>query len=251
MRSFLHSFVGWLAGALLCLGVGSGVRAADFDHTWIEVWVDGSKTSNTSVGAADDADGASFGLRGSLAISDSWYLTGGYLKERKSFSNDVVGTKIDLDTDQTFLDLGAGYHWKLADRTGLYAEAAVVDSKVHHDLPVVGPPSPGRGPPVPVVSKRVGTLDGRGPALAFGVRHWASEELELEARIGAVRFTHRNSRTVREMQRGASVSGRHHFSDTLAAGAFLSFTRSNDSNFDDIWKIGLSLRFHPSGSPSS
>ena len=127
-----------------------------------------------------------------------------------------------------------------------------MDSKVRHDLTVVSVrPSPRGGPPAPVVSKRVGTLDGRGPALAFGVRHWAGEALELEARTGVVRLTHGNSRTVREVQRGISVSGRHHFSDALAAGAFLSFTRSNDSNFNDIWKVGLSLRFHPSGPPGS
>ena len=77
------------------------------------------------MGAVENADGTSFGLRGSFAIFDSWYLTGGYLKERKSFGNDVAGTKLGLDTDQTFLDVGAGYHWKLAGRTGLYAEASV------------------------------------------------------------------------------------------------------------------------------
>ncbi len=231
----------------VCLGASSGVLAADFDYTWIEVQVDGSKTKNTSTGAVEDADGTSFGLRGSLAISDSWYLTGGYLKERKGFGNDVAGTKLDLDTDQTFLDFGAGYHWKLADRTDLYAEASVLDSKVRHDLPVVSVrPSPRGGPPVPVVSKRVGTLDGRGPALALGVRHWADDELELEARIGAVRFVHKNSRTVRETQKGISAAARYHLSGALAVGSFLSFFRSNDPNFDNIWKFGLSLRFHPS-----
>ena len=251
MRPFLRPLTGWLAGVLLCLGWGPVVRAADFDYTWIEVWVDGSKTKNTSRGALDDADGTSFGLRGSLAISDSWYLTGGYLRERKSFRNDVAGTKLDLDTDQRFLDFGAGYHWKLADRTDLYAEASILDSKVDHELPVVSVrPSP-RGPPVPAVSKRVGTLDGRGPALALGVRHRVGDELELEARIGAVHFIHKNSRTVRETQRGVSVAGRYHLSDALAAGVFFSFTRSNDSNFNNISKVGISLRFHPSGSSGS
>ena len=251
MRAFLRPLAGWTAGALLCLGSGPVARAADFDYTWIEAWVDGTKTKNTSMGAVEDADGASFGFRGSFAISDSWCLTGGYLKESKSFRNDVAGTKLDLDTDQRFLDLGAGYHWKLADRTDLYAEASVVDSKVDHELPVVAARPSLRGPPVVTVSKRTGTLDGRGPALAFGARHWARDNLELEARIAAVRFIHRNSRTVRETQRGISVAGRYHLSDALADGAFLSFTRSNDSNFDNIAKLGVSLRFHPSGSSGS
>ena len=74
MRPFLRPLVGWLIGTLLC--VGSGVRAADFDYTWVEVSADGSRTKNTSAGAIGDADGASFGFRGSLSISDAWYLTG-------------------------------------------------------------------------------------------------------------------------------------------------------------------------------
>ena len=250
MRPFLRPLVGCLIGTLLC--VGSGVRAADFDYTWVEVSADGSRTKNTSAGAIGDADGTSFGFRGSLSISDAWYLTGGYLKESKSFRNDVVGTKLNLSTDQTFLDFGAGYHWKLADRTDLYAEAFILDSKVRHDLPVVSVrPSTQGGPPTQAVSKRVGTLDGRGPAAAFGMRHWASDELELEARMGAFHVTHRNGRTVRETQKGISVAARYHLSDALAAGVIFSFTRSNDPNFNNISKVGISLRFHPFKSSGS
>ena len=249
MRLFLSTLASLIAGALFFVGSGA---ASDFDYTWTEAWVDGSRTKNTSTGAIGDADGTSFGIRGSVSISDGWYLTGGYLKESKGFLNDVAGTKLNLETDQTFLEFGAGHHWMLADRTDMYAEMSILDSKVRHDLPVVSArPPPQGGAPIPVVSKRVGTLDGRGPAAAFGVRHWASDEVELEARIGAFRVIHRNGRTVRETQRGISVAARYHLSDAVAASVFLSFTGSNDPNFDNISKIGVSFRYYPFKSPGS
>ena len=223
---------GVVTGLVLWSGLSGGLQAADFSYRYFEISGDVSATDNTSMGAAGDADGSFAALRASYEFAGVWHLRAGYSRESKSFANDVADTRLTLHTDQRFLEFGAGYHHEVSERTDVYAEALVLDTRVDHDLPVITPSM--RGPPT--VSKRVGVLEGQGFGVGLGTRYWIAEGYELEGRVGIVDILSEKEVTV-------AVGGRMHSSRNFALGAHVSFSKSSDANFDNIRKLGLSLRY--------
>lgn len=204
-----------------------------------------SKTENTATAPLKkDANGRLLGVAGSWEVFDSFCVKGAWSRETKEFRNEVALTPVDLDSQQTVLALGAGHHFDAGERTSVYAEAlAIVDFEVDHRIPIVVP-SPS-GPPS--VSTADSTIDGSGFSVAVGVRHSIGERLELEGQLSR---THTRADVVRT---GGRISdsetmlrtGVHvHPGDRVSVGALLSFSKHTDDNFDNIRKLGVSLRFH-------
>jgi len=235
-------FFGTLVILMLLSGLAAAVHAADFSYTYVEFVGDMSTTDNISEGAVEDGDGTSYAVRGSFEIFDSLYARVGYSREKKTFANDVIGTMLSLDSDQTFLDLGAGFHVKTGEQTSLHGEVFVLDTEVDHTVPQITPGM--RGPPQ--VSTRVSVIEGQGIGLGGGVRHRIGERYELEsrfsiARIGLDDLPHRD--VPNQTQTTIAVGGKVHVNRQVSIGAFASYSRNTDPNFDDIRKIGISLRY--------
>ena len=219
--------------------------AAEFSYGYLELMADVSKTENTAAAPLEkDADGRLFGIAASWEVSDSFYLKGAWSRETKEFSNVVARTPVDLESKQTVIALGAGYHFDSSERTSLYAEAlAIVDFEVEHRIPIVVPSRSGP----PTVSTADSTIDGNGLIAAVGVRHFFGERLELEGQLSR---THTRADVVRT---GGQISdsetmfrvGAHVYPDDgWSVGAFVSYSKHTDDNFDNIRKLGVSVRYH-------
>jgi len=227
------------------LSLPASSAAAEFSYSYLELMADVSRTENTALAPVEeDAHGQLLGIAASLEVSDSLYLKGAWSRETKDFRNEVAHTPVDLDSKQTVFALGAGYHFDAGERTSLYAEAlAIVDFEVEHRIPIVVPSRSGP----PTVSTADSTIDGNGFSAAVGVRRWISERLELEGQLSR---THTRADVVRT---GGQISdsetmfriGAHvHPGERLSVGAFVSYRKHTDDNFDNIRKLGVSLRYH-------
>ena len=235
-------------GRLFALAVLAGLPAsspaAEFSYSYLELTADVSKTENTASPLEDDAHGQLFGIVGSWEVFDSLYLKGAWSRETKDFRNEVALTPVDLDSQQTEIALGAGYHFDPGERTSIYAEAlAIVDLEVEHRIPIVVPSQSGP----PSVSTADSSIDGNGLTAAVGVRRWFGERLELEGRLSR---THtradvlRTGETISDAETMFRIGAHLHPADAVSVGAFLSYSKHTDDNFDNIRKLGVSLRFH-------
>ena len=233
------------AALTIVVSLPASSAAAEFSYSYLELMADVSRTENTAAAPLeDDADGQLLGIVGSWEVFDSFYVKGAWSRETKDFRNEVALTPVDLDSKQTVIALGAGYFFDAGERISIYAEAlAIVDFEVEHRIPIVVPSRSGP----PSVSTRDSTIEGNGLSAAVGVRHWLGETLELEGQLSR---THTRADVVRT---GGKISdsetmfriGAHvHPGDRVSVGAFLSFSRHTDDNFDNIRKLGVSLRYH-------
>ena len=217
--------------------------AAEFSYSYLEAVADLSRTDNTAEAPlGGDADGRLLGIGGSWEVSDSLYVKGAWSRERKDFRNEVALTPVDLDSEQTVIALGGGYHRDVGERTGIYAEVlAIVDFDVKHRIPIVVPSRSGP----PSVSTVESSIEGNGFVAAIGVRHWIAEGLELEGQLSR---THTRADVVRtggkisDSETMLRVGGHVHPGDGWSVGAFLSFSKHTDDNFDNIRKLGVALR---------
>ena len=229
----------------ILLSLSASSSAAEFSYSYLELTADVSKTENTAAAPSeDDAHGQLFGIVGSWEVFDSFYVKGAWSRETKDFRNEVAHTPVDLDSQQTVFALGAGYHFDAGERTSIYAEAlAIVDFEVEHRIPIVVPSHSGP----PSVSKADSTIYGNGFSAAVGVRHWIGERLELEGRLSR---THtradvlRTGETISDAETMFRIGAHLHPADALSVGPFLSYSKHTDDNFDNIRKLGVSLRYH-------
>ncbi len=225
--------------------VSAGANAADFSYSYLEVTADLSKTENTAQAPLqDDADGRLFGIAGSWEVFDAFYVKGAWSRETKEFGNEVAGTPVDLDSRQTMTTLGAGYHVETGERTSFYAEALmIVDFEVEHSVPLVVPSA--FVPPTVTTTQSVIEGDGLGGAL--GIRHWVSENVELEGQLSRIHTSGDVPRTGREISDSETmlrIAGHVHAGGGLSVGGYLSYSKHTDDNFDNIRKLGVSLRYH-------
>lgn len=177
-------------------------------------------------------------------MSDSFYVKGAWSRETKELGNEMARTPVDLHSEQTLIALGAGYHFDASERTSIYAEAlAIVDLKVEHRIPIVVPSRSGP----PTVSTQDSTIDGYGLSAAVGVRHLLGERLELEAELSRTHTRADVLRTAAQISDSETMLrfGVHvHLGRAVSVGAFVSYSKHTDPNFDNIRKLGVSLRFH-------
>ena len=106
-------------------------------YSYFELRGDISTTANDARGARDDANGRLVGLTANWEFRESWYAKAGYSLERKSFSNEVAGNVLSLDTRQAAATLGGGRFWHAGEKTDIYVEALVVHIRTDHDVPDV------------------------------------------------------------------------------------------------------------------
>lgn len=226
-------------------GLSTGAKAADFSYSYLEVTADLSKTRNTAPAPlTDDADGRLFGLAGSWEIFDAFYVKGAWSRETKEFGNEVARTPVDLDSRQTVSTLGAGYHVETGERTGFYAEALmIVDFEVEHSVPLVTPSA--FGPPTVTTTQSV--IEGNGFGGALGMRHWATENVELEGQLSRIHTSADVRRTGGEISDSETmlrIAAHVHAGGGVSVGGYLSYSKHTDDNFDNIRKLGVSLRYH-------
>ena len=157
--------------ALLVLAFLHVPPAASADQSlsyrYFELKGDISTTANDARGARDDANGRLVGLTASWELRESWYAKASYSLERKTFSNEVAGTILSLDTRQAAATLGGGRFWHAGEKTDIYVEALVVHTRADHDVPDVTVTE--REPPT--VGTRVAVIEDTGLGAAVGARH--------------------------------------------------------------------------------
>ena len=202
------------------------------DYSYIEVNGDISKTANDARGATDDAHGRLIGVAASWQVHDLWYAAARHTVERKTFRNEALGRELTLGTRQTVSSAAGGRIWHAGGNTDIYFEAMAVHTRVDHDVPhvrVVG------GVPR-TIGIRVAVIEDTGLGAAVGLRNVLSEAVELEGRLESVDVA---GQTETKLVLGA----RRELADAVAAGLHVSYSTSTDHNFDDILKIGASLRY--------
>ena len=236
--------LGILVAVVAFAGSLTSTGAAEFSYSYLEAMADLSRTENTAEAPlGGDADGRLLGIGGSWEVFDSLYVKGTWSRETKDFRNEVARTPVDLDSEQTMTSLGGGYHWDADEQTSIYAEAlAIVDFDVKHRIPIVVPSQSGP----PSVSTVESTIDGNGFSAAVGMRHWIAEGMELEGQVSRTHTRADVLRTGDEISDSETMfraGGRVHLGDAWSVGAFFSYSKHTDDNFDNIRKLGVSVRY--------
>lgn len=235
-------------GILIALAMIAGIPASgnadEFSYSYLEVMADLSRTKNTAASPLeDDADGRFFGVTGSLEVLGAFYVRGTWSRETKDFSNEVAHTPLDLDSDQRMTALGAGYHYELGERTSVYAEVLyLVDFQVEHSVPLLVPSQ--FGPPT--VTTTDSTIEGDGFSATLGMRRLIGAKLELEgqlARIHSSADVIRTGNSISDSETMLKVGARLYADSGFSIGVFSSYSRHTDDNFNNIRKIGVSLRY--------
>ena len=226
-------------------GLSADASSAEFSYSYLEVTADLSKTRNTATAPlADDADGRLIGIAGSWEVFDQIYVKGTWSRETKEFGNEVAGVPLDLESRQTLAMLGAGYHVEVGERLSIYAEAlAVVDFEVEHTVPLVTRSA--NGPPAVTTTQSV--IEGDGLAAALGLRYRVGENVELEGQVSHFRTRADVLRTGGEISDSETmirIGGQFYTGHGLSVGGHVSYSTHTDDNFDDIRKLGASLRYH-------
>jgi hypothetical protein len=176
---------GSMAGALMLL-VGQSAMASELSYTYVELeYVDGEILD-------EGADG--FGLNGSVAISDMFFLAGSYQ------DGEFDGFDLDIELSR----FGVGAHGELNDSIDWvvsvdYARAEVGDS--------------------------FDSVDDSGYILDLGIRGVAGDAFEYSAAI--IRWDIGGSET------GFRLGGRYHFGDSSNVSAGLDYVQYG-SNWDQL-----------------
>lgn len=147
----------------------------------------------------EESDG--FGLQGAYGFAENFYVFAGASRE----SVDVSGFG-DLDVDT--VQVGAGFHTPIGDRTDFVGELAYVHAE----------------------AELAGVDDSEdGWAASVGVRHWLAERFEVDGSITHVDLD--------DSDTGFGFGGQFYATEKLSIGA--SYTV-----FDDTDTIALGVRFN-------
>ncbi|HEX7081712.1 MAG TPA: outer membrane beta-barrel protein [Gammaproteobacteria bacterium] len=166
------------AGAMLPLAAVA--QEQSLDYTYVEA----TYTSVEEDFGLVDIDGNGFGVKGSLAVSDSVFLFAGYATEDYD----------DVDVDGTKYDLGAGMRWGLNPRLDLVGELAWMHAEA--DAGAI-------------------SADDDGLGLGVGLRSRVHDDIELQGGLRYVDFD--------DSDTFLSFGGRYYFTDSVAAGFGLDF----------------------------
>jgi len=250
---------------LLCTLPAAATEDIRFSYSYVELAGDLSRTHNTARGAVGDSPGRMLSIGAAREVNDRVYFHGKLSTEDKDLQNDVFGFggTTDLDTTQQVAALGIGLRAPVTTATDAFAEAAAMHSTLDHRIPCVTDTAgtchsirtsrgrqitaayfaslrayvPGSGPPPapPAVRSIDRKLDDTGLGFRIGARHRLSASSEVHAGLAFHRILEQNERAL-------TAGLRHRIGGNWQLGALLSYARSTDSNFDNIRKLGLSLR---------
>jgi hypothetical protein len=109
--------------ALLLAVAPLAASAGELSYTYVEAGIAQVDVDIDEFASSVDFDG--FQLRGSVAVSDAFYLFGGH----GSTNNDDAGLDIDFSESQ----FGVGYHFGLSERADLLAELGAVRQEIDFD----------------------------------------------------------------------------------------------------------------------
>ena len=201
-------------------------------YSYFELRGDISTTANDARGARDDANGRLVGLTANWEFRESWYAKAGYSLERKSFSNEVAGNVLSLDTRQAAATLGGGRFWHAGEKTDIYVEALVVHVRTDHDVPDVAVMQGGP----PTVGTRVSVIEDTGFGAAVGARHAFGEATEVEGRMEIQDVAGQTATML-------SATGRRQLTEHVSIGLFASLGKSTNRHIGDVATIGTTLRY--------
>ncbi len=145
-------------------------------------------------------DGDGFGINGSFAITDTYHLFAGY---------STLGFDFSIDLNQ--LAVGAGMHFPLSPTIDFVGTLAYLDAEI--EAPLFG-----------------ATVSEDGFGIGIGVRGRLNSTFEWEAGIDYA--------DVGDSSTSFGLDGRYYFTDTIAAGAGVSF----DDDFT-IFAVGMRVEF--------
>lgn len=160
---------------VLLLAFTASASAGDFDYNYFQLSYGTVEFDDVNV------DGDGFGLAGSYAINENFYVFGGY---------EAAG--LDFGVDATSLGAGLGWHTDLSPVVDLTASV----SYQYVELDASG----------------IGSVDDNGLGLGLGLRFAASDKLELDAGISYVDFSDSDGDT------GFGVGGLYDFTDSFSLG---------------------------------
>lgn len=168
--------------ALLC----SASVAQDISYTYLE-----GGFARTEIDApGGEVDGNTFGLGGSVALSDTVYAIA-----------DMQVTNFDFDIDQRVIGLGLGAHTAIGARTDLYADVSFVNIDI--ETPI-------------------GDTDDNGIGANLGIRSMLTDNFELEV-AGSYIDAFDDSET------GASIGARFYANQTTSVQFALGFSEDTTS----------------------
>ena len=168
---------GSMAGALMLL-VGQSVMASELSYTYVELeYVDGEIFD-------EGADG--FGLKGSVAISDMFFLAGSYQ------DGELDGFDLDIE----LLRFGVGAHGELNDSIDWVVSVDYVRAEVGDSFD---------------------SVDDSGYILDLGIRGVAGDASEYSAAI--------IQSNIGESETGTRFGGRYHFGDSSNVSAGLDYVQ--------------------------
>lgn len=153
-------------------------NAQEFDYTFVEA---GYVDSEIDAGPVD-LDGDGFGVRGSLAINDTFHAFADYATQ-----------DLDFGLDASSFGVGAGRHWDIQDRLDFVGELSWINAEV--DTPF-------------------GNADEDGFGVGAGLRFRSLNSVELQGMI--------NYADLNDSDTSLSLAGRYYLSDTFAVGGGLA-----------------------------
>ena len=89
-------------------------------------------------------------------------------------------------------------------------------------------------------------IEGYGLGAALSIRRWIGENVELNGYLSRVHTSGDVPRTGAEISDSETTlrfGGRVHAAGRLSVGGFVSYGKHTDLNFDNIRKLGVSLRY--------
>ena len=118
-----------------------------------------------------------------------------------------------------------------------------MDFEVEHSIPLVTPSV--SGPPTVTTTDSI--IEGSGPGAALGIRHWIAGNVELEGQLSRIHTRADISRTggkISDSETMLRIGGHVHARGGLSVGGYFSYSKHTDVKFDNIRKLGVSLRYH-------
>lgn len=142
--------IGLVLGTVLAFSAAANAEGPSYSY--IEA---GYQEVDLDAGGGINADGDGYGVAGSVAVSDNWFIFA-------SYSDFDLESVIDLSS----LSAGAGYHSAISGRTDWFAALSYETAEVS---------APG-----------FGSFDDNGYGVTLGLRSMVSESLELYGNVGYV-----------------------------------------------------------------
>ena len=198
--------IGMLA---LTAAAASFTYASELNYTYVEVGYLDTEVDDSGI----DIDIDGFGISGSVAIGDTFFVTAAYVDQDGDGSDRFLS---DFDAEGEQFSVGLGAHWALSDSIDIVGTVSYIDVEAEIDVPGFGSVS----------------ADDDGFGLGIGLRGKAGDAIELEGGLQYVDLDDSGDDTA------IFLEGRYYFSDNFAAGVGVSFSDDETS-----WEIGARYEF--------